>query len=328
VGADPETDVAVIRLPAEGLTEIPVADSDQLRVGDFVVAIGSPFGLAQTVTSGIVSALGRTGLGIEGYEDFIQTDASINPGNSGGALVDLRGRLVGINTAILGPSGGNVGIGFAIPSNMAMSLTEQLVRHGQVKRGQLGVTAQDLDPKLAEAFDLDPLAGGAVIVKVRPDSPAARAGLRSGDVVTEIDGRSVGSSAELRNRVGLLRAGQSVELTVVRDGRARKVRVRLEEPSQVQIQGESLHPRLAGTVFADISPQSPLYDRIEGVEVADVRRGSPAAATGLRPGDVITTINRRPVKRVADLEKLAGLGDRTLLLNVQRGRNALFVLVQ
>ena len=190
IGSDPESDVAVIQIPGGNLTALPLADSQRLRVGDFVVAVGNPFGLGQTVTSGIVSALGRTGLGIQGYEDFIQTDASINPGNSGGALVNLRGELVGINTAIIAPGGGNVGIGFAIPSNMVSRLMNQIIAHGSVRRGQLGVSVQDLTPELAQAFNI-PADQGAVIAQVSPRSAAARAGLKEGDVVLRINDRTI-----------------------------------------------------------------------------------------------------------------------------------------
>ncbi|MCB1795838.1 MAG: Do family serine endopeptidase, partial [Candidatus Competibacteraceae bacterium] len=216
IGSDSESDVAVIQVPARNLTALPLADSDRLRVGDFVVAIGNPFGLGQTVTSGIISALGRTGLGIQGYEDFIQTDASINPGNSGGALVNLRGELVGINTAIIAPGGGNVGIGFAIPANMVARLMEQIVDHGSVRRGQLGVSVQDLTPDLARAFNL-PTSQGAVIAQVSPRSTAAKAGLKEGDVVLRVNERSIRDGGGLRNAIGLLEVGETVRLEILRD---------------------------------------------------------------------------------------------------------------
>lgn len=224
IGSDPETDVAVLEIAASGLREIEFADSERLRVGDFVVAIGNPFGLGQTVTSGIVSALGRTGLMPEGYEDFIQTDASINPGNSGGALVDSRGRLVGLNSAILAPSGSNVGIGFAVPSNMARNVMRQVVEHGEVRRGRVGLLVQTLTPDLAEAMDL-PRKTGALVSQVSPGSPAARAGIERGDVVVAMDGEPVRSSADLRARVGMLPVGQEVVLVVLHDGVERPVRV-------------------------------------------------------------------------------------------------------
>jgi Do/DeqQ family serine protease len=226
IGRDPATDIAVLQIPAENLTSVPMGDSDRLRVGDFVLAIGNPFGLGQTVTSGIVSALGRTGLGIEGYEDFIQTDASINPGNSGGALVDLYGRLIGINTAILAPEGGNVGIGFAVPINMARNVMDQLIEHGQVRRGRIGVAIQDLTPDLARALGTTHTEG-ALITRVEPDSPAERAGLRSSDLVVAANGAPINSAADLRNRIGLMPIGQEVALTVDRGTAQREVTVRI-----------------------------------------------------------------------------------------------------
>ncbi len=228
IGTDPETDIAVIKIDAKDLTSVKVADSERLRVGDFVVAIGNPFGLGQTVTSGIISALGRSGLGIEGYEDFIQTDASINPGNSGGALVNLRGELIGINTAIFSQSGGNVGIGFAIPSKMVERVIEHLVRYGEVKRGTIGVQLQDLTPELAKAFDVAPQ-GGAVVASVVPDSEADRAGLRAGDVVVGIDGKRVRDASDVRNQIGLLRVGETVRFEVLREGNLKAVVIKVGE---------------------------------------------------------------------------------------------------
>jgi Do/DeqQ family serine protease len=227
IGRDPDTDIAVLQIPAGGLTSVPIGDSDRLQVGDFVLAVGNPFGLGQTVTSGIVSALGRSGLGIEGYEDFIQTDASINPGNSGGPLVDLQGRVVGINTAILAPGGGNIGIGFAVPINMARQVMDQLVNYGEIKRGRIGVAIQDLTPDLAQALGTKHTQG-AVIARVEPGSSAERAGLRTNDLVVAINGAPMRSGTELRNRVGLSRIGDEVELTVERGGAERNVTVRVE----------------------------------------------------------------------------------------------------
>src|ERR1700737_1526101 len=228
---DSETDIAVLQIPAGGLTAVPIGDSDRLQVGDFPLAIGNPFGFGQTVTSGIISALGRSGLGIEGpegYEDFIQTDASINPGNSGGPLVDLQGRVVGINTAILAPGGGNIGIGFAVPINMARQVMDQLVNYGEIKRGRIGVAIQDLTPDLAQALGTRHTQG-AVIARVEPGSPAERAGLRTNDLVVAINGAPMRSGTELRNRVGLSRIGDAVELTVERGGTERNVTVRIEQ---------------------------------------------------------------------------------------------------
>ena len=228
IGRDADTDVAVLRIQASALTAVPIGDSDRLEVGDFVLAIGNPFGLGQTVTSGIVSALGRSGLGIEGYEDFIQTDASINPGNSGGPLVNLEGQLIGINTAILAPGGGNIGIGFAVPVNMARRVMDQLIRYGEVKRGRIGIAIQDLTPDLAKAMHTTHTTG-AVIARVDPGSPAQRAGLRTGDLVVAVDRVPVNSGTQLRNMIGLSRIGKEVALTVDREGSERLVAVRIEQ---------------------------------------------------------------------------------------------------
>ena len=229
IGHDPETDVAVLQIAAGGLTAVPMGDSDRLQVGDFVLAVGNPFGLGQTVTSGIVSALGRTGLGVEGYEDFIQTDASINPGNSGGPLVDLQGRIVGINTAIVaGPTGGNVGIGFAVPINMARQIMDQLINHGEIKRGRIGVAIQDLTPDIAQALGTTHMQG-AVIARVEPGSPADHAGLRTNDLVIAVNGKPIHNGAELKNHVVLAKIGDAVDLTVVRGGSERTVAVRVDQ---------------------------------------------------------------------------------------------------
>ena len=279
VGADPESDVAVIKVAAGNLTALPLADSDKLRVGDFVVAIGNPFGLGQTVTSGIVSALGRTDLGIEGFEDFIQTDASINPGNSGGALINLSGELIGINTAIFSRSGGNIGIGFAIPINMARDIMQQIIDYGEVQRGRLGAQAQDLTPELARAFDLQNQQTGAVVVKVITGSPAARAGLRVGDVITNVNQRPVHTAGDLRNVIGLLRVGTEVRLTVMRNGRQHTIRARIEKTKLVKKSAGKLHPRLQGATLSELNEDHPAYGKLNGVLVLDVK---PAAQAGMR----------------------------------------------
>jgi len=326
LGTDKASDIAVIQIPAEKLTALPLADSDHLQVGDFVVAIGNPFGLGQTVTSGIVSALGRTDLGIEGYEDFIQTDASINPGNSGGALVNLRGELVGINTAILAPSGGNVGIGFAIPINMAGSVMQQLIDHGEVERGQLGITAQDLTPELANAFGIE-RNNGTVISHIEPASPADRDGLRVGDVILEIDGKPVHSSGDVRNRVGLLRVGSKVNMTIWRDGRTFRRSVVIEPVRLEELAGKKLHYQLTGATFSNLPAN--LRERYGdgGVLVSTVEPGSPAWRASLRKGDIIRSANRSPLHNVEDFKR-AVQGQRKLLMNVQRGDGAMFILLQ
>ena len=326
IGSDSESDVAVIQVPARNLTALPLADSDRLRVGDFVVAIGNPFGLGQTVTSGIISALGRTGLGIQGYEDFIQTDASINPGNSGGALVNLRGELVGINTAIIAPGGGNVGIGFAIPANMVARLMEQIVDHGSVRRGQLGVSVQDLTPDLARAFNL-PTSQGAVIAQVSPRSTAAKAGLKEGDVVLRVNERSIRDGGGLRNAIGLLEVGETVRLEILRDGKPLTLDAKVGEYVPAKAEGEALHPQLAGATFEDIGPNSPLAGKVQGVLIVGVDSGSPAARAGLRRNDIIIGVNRRPIASTAELRQL--MIDRDgLLLNLLRGQEELVLMLR
>jgi Do/DeqQ family serine protease len=317
IGSDTETDIAVLQVDGKDLTAVPLADSDALRVGDFVVAIGSPFGLAQTVTSGIVSALGRTGLGIEGYESFIQTDASINPGNSGGPLVNLRGELVGINTAILAPGGGNVGIGFAIPTNMARSVVDQILEHGSVRRGLFGAAAQDLTPDLSAALGVD-VPRGAIISSVEPGSAAERSGLRPGDIVTAVDGRGIGSAAELRNRIGLVRAGEHVKLELLRDGKRRTVRGEVADPFADFVQGETLDPVLEGALIGemkhDINGRSRLL-----VAVGPVRPGSAAWQSGLREGDVLLRANRTGIDGLRELRsalsRVGGLYSLEVLRN-------------
>ncbi len=331
IGTDPATDIAVIQVtPTDDLilTALPLANSDQLRVGDFAIAIGNPFGLGQTVTSGIVSALGRSGLGIEGYEDFIQTDASINPGNSGGALVSLNGKLIGINTAILSKSGGNVGIGFAIPINMANAIMQQLVTHGEVQRGKLGAQAQDLSPDLAKAFGIsnaDKITG-AVITQVDSHSAAERAGLKAGDIVIRFNGKPVRNASVLRNRVGLLRIGERVELVVLREGQ-RKTLVAKVAGEQNLNQFKAEHPRLQGATFSNITKGSPLYKQIKGVIVSGIERGSPAWMAGLRKNDVVTSVNRVPVGNLQDFRKASNTSP-TLLLNIRRKSGSLFLYLQ
>jgi Do/DeqQ family serine protease len=312
VGADSETDVAVLRLPPEGLSGIPLGDSEQLRVGDFVVAIGTPFGLRQTVTSGIVSGLGRSGLGIEGYESFIQTDASINPGNSGGPLVNLRGELVGINTAILAPGGGNIGIGFAIPIAMARSIMDQIVAHGSVSRGLFGVSVQDLTPDLARAMGIDSRQG-AVVTAVEPGSAAAEAGVQEGDAILEIDGHPVASAADIRIRFGLLRVGAKVKLDVVRDGRPLALVGRIADPYRNFAPGERIAPSLAGALLGDGNNET------AAVRVGRVTDDSPAWDSGLREGDLILGVNRSRIGTLRELSAAVRRDGGLYSLRVQRG---------
>ena len=321
IGSDPEVDIAVLQLEEfEDLTDIKIANSDGLEVGDFVIAIGNPFGLGQTVTSGVVSALGRSGLGIEGYENFIQTDASINPGNSGGALVNLNGELVGINTAIMAPAGGNIGIGFAIPSNMADSSIDQILEHGEVKRGQLGVIIQDLSRELAEAFDIDKQQRGVVIAGVQPGSAAESAGLEAGDIVISIDGEPVESSAQLRNEIGQRRIGQKLRITILRDGKTKVVQAKVGDAVTQLASNGSVHPFLEGASLESFSDG--------GVEITAIERDSTAAESGLRPGDVILSANRYKVGDLDDLRKILKQPSQRVVLRVKRGNAALYLVLQ
>lgn len=318
VGKDKETDIAIIQVDADNLTEIRLGNSDDLRVGDFVVAIGNPFGLRQTVTSGIVSGLGRSGLGIEGYEDFIQTDASINPGNSGGALVNLRGELVGINTAIIAPSGGSVGINFAIPINMILQLKPQLVKYGEVTRGHLGIQVQDLTPELSAALSIDAL-NGALISAVQEGSVAANSDLRSGDVVIWANGKKINNASDLRNIYGLTRIGESIQLRVIRDNEILQIKITLIDELAAKL-GDELHPRLRGATFSDMSTG-------EGVLVSDLEIGSLAHSAGLQQGDIIQLANRRKIKNLETF-RAAVSSRNSLMLNVRRGSNNLLILLQ
>ncbi len=325
VGADPEADVAVIQIPAQSLKAIKLGDSDSLRVGDFVVAIGNPFGLSQTATSGIVSALGRSGLGIEGYEDFIQTDASINQGNSGGALVNLRGELIGVNTAILARGGGNVGIGFAIPVNMVVSLTAQIIEFGEVRRGRLGVHIQDLTPELAEAFGVE-AGSGALISKVMPDSAAKAADLREGDVITMVNGRAIKGATELRNVIGLARADEEIELTYIRDRKSFNKKIRIRAVVAESGRGIQISESFEGARLEDVDDSSSQNGQ-PGIRVVEVTSGSAAWQAGLRSGDIILSVNRQWVFSLEDLVQIVNGRTSGLLLNIQRGESALFLVI-
>ena len=327
LGSDAATDIALLEIDNDELSELPIGDSSSLEVGDFVAAIGNPFGLGQTVTSGIVSALGRSGLIAEGYEDFIQTDASINPGNSGGALIDLDGNLVGINTAIISPAGGNVGIGFAVPVNLMKGVLAQLIEYGEVQRGQLGVVIQDVTPDLAEALDLDS-AAGAVVSQVVDGSPAEEAGIVVGDVIVAIDDEPVSDGADLRNRIGLTRVGSKVTLTFLRDGDRRTVNAEIEQSSEARRLGAAASRALEGASFRDIDASHRLYGQIDGVEVVAVTPNSRASRAGLRAGDIILSVNRRSVQNLSEFENLVSRIDGALALHVQRGSGRLFLVIR
>jgi Do/DeqQ family serine protease len=317
VGRDPDTDLAVIRIPPERLTAVKLANTDQTRVGDFVVAVGNPFGLGQTVTSGIVSALGRSGLRGLGYQNFIQTDASINPGNSGGALVNLRGELIGINTAIFSPSGGNVGIGFAVPANLARNVMQQLLAYGEVQRGSLGVQAQDLTEELAAALALRQQRG-AVVTQIVPDSPAAKSGLRIGDVIVQLGSSRIAQAQDLANAEGLLPIGEALSMKVLRDGRSVDLRFTLAPLSTQKVAGAKLDPRLSGITLSELPRQH--RDRgVRGVLIADVDPQSPAGQSGLKRGDILAGVNRYGAGSLAELTELLGQRPRQLLLTIYRG---------
>lgn len=324
LGADEQSDIALLKIDAEKLTALPLSDSDTMRVGDYVVAIGNPFGLSQTVTSGIISAMGRSGLNIGGYEDFIQTDAAINRGNSGGALVNLRGELVGINTAIFGPNGGNVGIGFAIPSNMMKNLVDQISEFGEVRRGLLGIMGNDVDAGLAKAMGVS-ANRGAFVREVTPDSAAAKGGLKAGDIITKINGRELHGFRELAAKIASMGAGAEVELTLVREGDEQKATVTLDDAADSQVTASTIHPALEGATLVNGKDEA----GNDGVEVSDIERNSPAARIGLQPDDVIIGVNRQRVNNVAEFrQKLEDSGEDVVALNVRRGTATIYLVIR
>lgn len=323
VGSDAATDIAVLKVDGNGLTEMPIGDSEVVRVGDFVLAIGNPFGLGHTVTSGIVSALGRTGINRTGYEDFIQTDASINPGNSGGALVNMRGQLVGINSAIISRSGGNVGIGFAVPTAIASSIMRQLLDFGEIRRGLLGVSIQTIDSEVAKALEID-VKSGALISMVEPGSAAEEAGLLVDDIIIEVNKVKITGAAELRNAIGLRGSGEKIDIKYVRGNETQTTTATLRQQSapSAPTSGVDIHPGLAGAEFAAASATS-----TRGIEVASVIPDSAAAQRGLRTGDVITAANRREVRKLEDLAAIAAASNRLFLL-VERGDRAILLQIR
>ncbi len=323
LGIDEPTDIAVLKVRPVKLTQITLGDSAKLEVGDFVVAVGNPFGLRNSVTSGIVSGLGRSSLDANGFEDFIQTDAAINPGNSGGALVNLRGEMVGLATAILARSGGNIGIGFAIPVNMVRSITDQLVQFGSVKRGLLGVDTYPVSPDIAQALGLGGTEG-ALVTQVLLGSPAEQAGIHSGDVIVSINRATVMAPADVRNAIGLLRVGDTADIVLLRDGRARHVQPVITQPPEAAaatpVQPAEINPAFEGASLAETPGGS-------GVVVRNVDSGSPAAAAGIRSDDVIVAVNQSTVTNIQQLrDRAAGLA--TLVIEVQRGRSTVLIPVQ
>ncbi|MBL7003951.1 MAG: Do family serine endopeptidase [Gammaproteobacteria bacterium] len=331
VGRDPETDVAVIKIKPGKLTQLTLADSSQLQVGDFVVAIGNPFGLGQTVTSGIVSALGRSGLGIESYENFIQTDASINPGSSGGALVNLRGELVGVNTAILGSdssSKGSIGIGFAIPINMVRDITQQLIESGEVKRGRLGVQAQDLSPALAKALGLSAEQNGIIITQIEYGSSAYEAGVQVADVIVKANGQLIKTTGDVFNLVGLLRLGQKVELEVLRKAELMNVSLTIQAIDLNSINADSLSLRLHGAVISESKKIDMQKGELSELLVSSVKKGSQSWQLGLREGDMIYAVNNYRIKSLSDLSKVFRASNGSLVIRVKRDQQLFFVVLK
>jgi serine protease Do len=342
VGRDPQTDIAVLKIEADDLSHATFADSDNVRVGDVVMAIGNPFGIGQTVTLGIVSAVGRGGMGIEDYEDFIQTDAAINPGNSGGALVDTQGRLVGINTAILSRTGGNHGVGFAVPANLVRSVADQLVETGEVRRGFLGVGIQDLTPELAQEFGLDGVQG-ALVAEVTEDSAAEAAGVKRGDVIVALNGKSVRDSRSLRLAVGEISPGSEVQVKVLRNGKERTLEAKLKAVPGTETAGarggrdsgldDQDEGALRGVGVADLNSefrdQFEITDEVEGVLITSVDPDSDSYRAGLREGDVILEINRERVRSAEEaIEACEASRDGTTLVNFWRAGSHRYVVVR
>ncbi|HET7558021.1 MAG TPA: Do family serine endopeptidase [Rhodanobacteraceae bacterium] len=325
IGADPATDIAVIQIPAQKLTALPIADSKKVRVGDFVVAIGDPFGLGQSATSGIISGLQRQDLRSNGYQNYIQTDASINPGNSGGALVNLAGELVGINSMIYSPSGASAGLGFAIPSDLAVSVMQQLVKSGHVSRGSLGVEAQDLTPQVATALGTS-AHSGALITEVTPGSPAAKAGLKPGDLVVAVDGKPIDNAQDLRNAQGLKPLGTTLQLGIERGSKHMQVSATLAADANT-VSGASLDPRLAGASFVEL-PGSLRQQGASGVGISDVDANSRAEQQGLQSGDIVVGVNNTATPNLATLRRVLAAHPKRLLLVIVRGGQIAQLLIQ
>lgn len=324
IGSDDQSDIALLQIQnATNLTQIAIADSDKLRVGDFAVAVGNPFGLGQTATSGIVSALGRSGLNLEGLENFIQTDASINRGNSGGALLNLNGELIGINTAILAPGGGSVGIGFAIPSNMARTLAQQLIQFGEIKRGLLGIKGMEMSSDIAKAFNLN-VTRGAFVSEVLRNSGSAKAGVKSGDVIVSLNGKPLNSFAELRSRIATTEPGSKVKLGLLRDGKPLDVEVTLDKSTSSSASAEMIAPALQGAKLSD----GQLKDGSKGITVDEVEKDSAAAQAGLHKGDVITGLNRERIHSIAEMRKALEAKPSIIALNIVRGNESIYLLLR
>ena len=324
IGGDDQSDIALLQVQnPSNLTQIAIADSDKLRVGDFAVAVGNPFGLGQTATSGIVSALGRSGLNLEGLENFIQTDASINRGNSGGALLNLNGELIGINTAILAPGGGSIGIGFAIPSNMAKTLSEQLIQFGEVKRGLLGIKGMEMSADIAKAFKLN-VQRGAFVSEVLPNSGSAKAGVKSGDIIVSLNDKPLSSFAELRSRIATTEPGAKVKLGLIREGKPLTVEVTLDKSTSSSASAEQISPALQGATLSD----GQLKNGTKGISVTTVEKSSPAAQAGLHQDDVIVGVNRTRVQSIAEMRKVLESKPAVIALQIIRGNDTLYILLR
>lgn len=324
IGGDDQSDIALLQVRnPSNLTQIAIADSDKLRVGDFAVAVGNPFGLGQTATSGIVSALGRSGLNLEGLENFIQTDASINRGNSGGALLNLNGELIGINTAILAPGGGSIGIGFAIPSNMAKTLSQQLIQFGEVKRGLLGIKGMEMSADIAKAFKLN-VQRGAFVSEVLPNSGSAKAGVKSGDVIVSLNDKPLSSFAELRSRIATTEPGAKVKLGLIREGKPLTVEVTLDKSTSSSASAEQISPALQGATLSD----GQLKNGTKGISVTNVEKSSPAAQAGLHQDDVIIGVNRTRVQSIAEMRKVLESKPAVIALQIIRGNDTLYILLR
>ncbi len=332
IGGDSETDVAVLKIEANRLQSIPIGDSDQIEVGDFVVAIGNPFGLnnlgnSQSATFGIVSAMKRSDLNIEGIENFIQTDAAINPGNSGGALINTKGELIGINTAIISMYGGNVGIGFAIPINMAKDVAQQIIQFGSVHRGLMGIFVQHLTPELAQAMGYPEQFQGALVSQVNDNSPAELAGIRAGDIITEINGNKIAQSTQVKNIISLLRVGSNVSMKLVRNGKEVKLTVIVTDIKKHEQKLQASNPFLFGLALRNFEQDSPMHGHIVGVQVVGATENSAGWRAGLRPGDIIIAANQLPVANSKALQSIAQQAKKQLLVQVIRGAGALYILI-
>ena len=332
IGNDSETDIAVLKIDAKNLKSLPIGDSDKLEVGDYVVAIGNPFGLnsfgnSQSATFGIVSAIKRSDLNIEGVENFIQTDAAINPGNSGGALVNTKGELIGINTAIISLYGGNVGIGFAIPINMAKDVAQQIIKHGSVHRGVMGIFVQPLTPELGQALGYSSDTQGALVSQVNEGSPAESAGLKAGDIITTINGTTITQASQIKTVISLLRVGTEATMTILRNKKEIKIHAMVMDIKQNEQQLQANNPFLYGLALGDFEQDAPPHGHIIGVQIMGASEASAGWRAGLRPGDVIIAANKQPVTNIASLQKIAKQSDTQLLVQVLRGAGALFVLI-